>query len=112
MVPDEKIILMSSCSSFCYGELSFRWSLYMYDDPDMPEPFNLTDLSAISPEEFQNMASSPINQIDIAIKPNSLEKDRKYIVAFRATRPSDVYGELRYTMFINSPPRTGKQEGD
>lgn len=110
VVPDEKIILKSKCSAYCYGELSFSWSLYMYDDPNMPEPFNLTDLNAFSAEEFQNIASSPTNQIDIAIKPNSLEKDRKYIVAFRATRPSGVHGELRYTMLMNSPPSIGKRK--
>jgi hypothetical protein len=81
----------------------------MYDDPNTPEPFNLTDLNTFSPEEFQNMASNPINQLDIAIRPNSLEIGRKYIIAFRATRPSGVYGELRFTMLVNSPPVRGKE---
>ena len=80
----------------------------MYDNQNMPEPFNLTDLYAFSPEEFQNMASSPTNQLDIAIKPHSLTSGRKYIMAFRAIRPSGVYGELRYTMLVNSPPNKGK----
>jgi hypothetical protein len=81
----------------------------MYDNPNTPEPFNLTDLNAFSPEEFQNMTSSPINQLDIAIRPDSLGIDRKYVIAFRAARPSGVYGELRYTMRVNAPPLRGKE---
>ena len=73
----------------------------------MPEPYNLTGLNEIPRNELENMASKPLDELDLAIKPNTLKTNKKYIVAFRATRPSGVYGELRYTMLINSPPVEG-----
>ena len=108
-MPDEKIILKSSCSAFCIGMLQFNWSLYLYDDVNMPEPYNLTDLNEIDQTKLQGMASNPINELDLAIKPNSLQPGRKYIIAFRAQRPNNVYGELRYTLFIDAPPENGKR---
>ena len=73
----------------------------------MPEPYNLTDLNEIPRNVLEIMASKPVDELDIAISPNTLEINRKYVLAFRATRPSGVYGELRYTMMINSPPTKG-----
>lgn len=73
----------------------------------MPEPYNLTDLNVITNEELQNMAWNPTNELGLAIKPNSLQTGRKYTLAFRATRPSGVYGEVRYTMLVNAPPENG-----
>ena len=106
---DEKIILASKCTAHCYGKLEFGWSLYSYDDVSMPEPYNLTDLNEIPKDELENMASNPVNELDLAIKPNSLKAGGKYILAFQATRPNRVYGELRYTMLINDPPLNGKK---
>ena len=104
---DEKMILTSFCNAHCYGELSFIWSLYQYDDVNTPEPYNLTDLTEIPRNELESMTSKPLDELDLAIKPGRLEINRKYIVAFRASRPSGVYGELRYTMLINQPPQPG-----
>ena len=72
------------------------------------EPFNLSSLNEIPPAELQGIASNPINELDIAIKPHSLSIGKKYIFAFRAIRPSGVYGELRTTVIVNSPPVGGK----
>ena len=74
----------------------------------MLEPYNLTDLNEIARDEFQKMASNPINELDLAIRPNSLEGGRKYVFAFRATRPDGVYGERRHTVVINAKPQNGK----
>ncbi|XP_028412301.1 uncharacterized protein LOC114535123 [Dendronephthya gigantea] len=104
---DEKIILESFCDARCYGELTFLWSLYLYDDVNTPEPYNLTELIEIPREEFSNMTSNPVDELDLAIKPNSLKENKKYIAAFRAIRPSGVVGELRYTLLMNSPPERG-----
>ena len=54
------------------------------------------------------MTTNPIDELDIAIKPNSLKVGKKYIIAFRAIRPNGVYGELRNTVIVNSPPIGGK----
>ena len=54
------------------------------------------------------MASNPINELNIAVKPHSLKVGKKYTFAFRATRASGVYGELRTTVIVNSPPVGGK----
>ena len=107
-LPDEKAILLSSCTDFCYGELKFNWSLYEYDDVDQVEPFYLSNLKVIPKVEFQNMTMNPIDELNIAIKPNSLKVGRKYTIAFRAIRPNGVYGELRTTVIVNSPPIGGK----
>ena len=98
---------MSSCAKFCFGELSFNWSLYEYDNVRQFEPFDLSTLKAIPAEEFQNMAANPTDELALAIKPDSLKVDRKYTIAFRAMRPSGVFGELRTTVIVNSPPHGG-----
>ena len=108
-LPDERTVLASSCSSLCYGELAFSWSLYSYDHVDQLEPFNLSSLNEFPPNEFENMVFNPIDELSLAIKPDSLQVGKKYIVAFRATRPSGVYGECRTTMIMNSPPVGGKR---
>ena len=109
VVPDKKTILVSSCSSFCYGELEFSWSLYLYDDINQLEPFNLSSLNQIPKDEFENMTSNPLDELNLAIKPDSLQAGKKYTVAFRATRPTGVYGECRTTVIVNSPPAGGKR---
>ena len=98
---------MSECSKYCVGELTFSWSLYLYDDINQREPFNLSTLNEIPPAEFQNMASNPINELNIAIKPHALKIGKKYTFAFRATRTGGVYGELRTTVMVNAPPYGG-----
>ena len=54
------------------------------------------------------MATNPVDELDIAIRPNSLKIGKKYMFAFRATRTNGVYGELRTTVIVNSPPTVGK----
>ena len=108
-VPDKKAILVSTCDSFCYGELTFSWSLYSYDDINQLEPFNLSALNEIPKDEFQHMTSNPPDEINLAIKPDSLQVGKKYTIAFRATRPSGSYGECRTTVIVNSPPVGGKR---
>ena len=108
VIPDEKIIIKANCKSLCYGKLDFGWSMYMYDDINMPEPYNLTDLNEITQEQLAAMALNPTNELDLAIKQDSLQPGGKYILAFRAIRPSRVYGEVRYTMFVNAGPVNGK----
>jgi hypothetical protein len=105
---DEKTILQSACSAFCTGELTFSWSLYCYDDINTPEPLNLSSLHEIPQSEFQDMVYNPINELDLAIKPYSLQPGKKYTLAFRATRPTGALGELRTTLLVNSPPAGGK----
>ena len=100
---------MSRCSMFCTGELAFSWSLHSYDDINQAEPFNLSSLNEIPKEQFENMVSNPLDELELAIKPNSLHVGKKYTVAFRATRPSGVYGECRTTVIVNSPPVGGKR---
>lgn len=102
------MILLSTCKSHCSGELKFGWSLYLYDHLNQPEPYNLSTLNEIPKHEFQKMASNPINELDLAIKPDTLQIGRKYTLAFRATRPSGSYGECRTTVLVNSPPVGGK----
>lgn len=55
------------------------------------------------------MASNPINELNLAIKPNTLQVGKKYTFAFRATRLSGAYGECRTTVTVNSPPVGGKR---
>ena len=107
MLPDQKIILTSSCSKYCSGELSLNWTLYEYDHVNQPEPTDLTDLNEVPQKEFENMAANPTNELEIAIKPHSLKAGRKYTIAFRATRPNGIFGEYRTTVFVNSPPVGG-----
>jgi hypothetical protein len=104
----EKTILQSSCAAFCTGELSFSWSLFLYDDINTPEPLNLSALHEIPTRQFQEMVYNPINELDVAIKPYSLLLGKKYTLAFRAARPSGVIGELRTTILVNLPPTGGK----
>ena len=73
----------------------------------MPEPYNLTNLNEIARDEFEQMACNPVDELDIGIKAYSLKPGKKYILSLRAIRPSGVYGELRYTMLINTPPKNG-----
>ena len=73
----------------------------------MPEPYNLSKLNEIAKDEFEQMACNPLDSLDIGIKPYSLEPGKKYILNFKAMRPNGVYGELRYTMLINTPPENG-----
>ncbi len=47
MNPDAKLILESTCAKYCYGELEFKWSLFWFDNNDMPEPFLLTELNEV-----------------------------------------------------------------
>jgi hypothetical protein len=53
------------------------------------------------------MTTSPIDALEIALKPKSLEPVKKYILAFRAFRPNGVFGELRYTLLTNDAPVDG-----
>jgi hypothetical protein len=73
----------------------------------MPEPYNLTSLNETAKDEFEQMACNPIDGLDIGVKAYSLEPGKKYTLALKAMRPSGVYGELRYTMLINTPPENG-----
>ena len=108
MISDEKTILQSNCEAYCTGKLRFSWSLYIFDNINSPEPLNLSSLHEIPQEEFQNMVYNPINELSLAIKPNALQCDKKYILAFQAIRPSAVLGEQRSTLLVNSPPTGGK----
>lgn len=107
--PDEKTILFSSCNKFCAGELTFSWSLYLYDNIKQREPFNLSSLNEVPKADFQNMALNPVDELEIAIKPDSLQAGKKYTIAFRATRASGVYGECRTTVIVNTRPVGGKR---
>ena len=107
-ISDEKAILKSNCEAHCTGELKFSWSLYVFDNISAPEPLNLSSLYEIPEQDFQKMVLNPINELALAIKPDALQCGKKYILAFRATRPSGAYGELRTTILINSPPVGGK----
>jgi hypothetical protein len=73
----------------------------------MPEPYNLSALNEFPSSQLTEMASSPIDALEIAIKPNTLEPKTKYILAFRAFRPNGVFGELRYTFLTNDAPVDG-----
>ncbi|XP_028408505.1 sperm receptor for egg jelly-like [Dendronephthya gigantea] len=106
--PDEKTILLSKCSRFCAGELTFSWSLYLYDNINQHEPFNLSSLTEVPEADFQNMAMNPVDELEIGIKPDSLQVGKKYTIAFRATRVSGVYGECRTTVIVNTPPAGGR----
>ena len=92
-------MLLSKCSGLCFGELAFRWSLYSYDHINQLEPFNLSSLNQVPKGEFENITTNPLNELNIAIKPDDLQVGKKYAVSFRATRPSGVYGECRTTSF-------------
>ncbi|CAB4035285.1 Hypothetical predicted protein, partial [Paramuricea clavata] len=107
IISDEKTILQSECSAFCSGELTFSWSLYCYDEINTPEPLNLSSLHEIPQSEFQDMVYNPINELDLAIKPYSLQPGKKYTLAFQASRPTGTLGELRTTLLVNSPPAGG-----
>ncbi|XP_028413722.1 uncharacterized protein LOC114536576 [Dendronephthya gigantea] len=102
-----KTIMRADCSSFCQGELMFNWTLHLYDDIHDPEPLNLSALHEISSKEFQNMVRNPINELDLSIKPDALQPGKKYTLAFRATRPSGIFGEVRTTLLVNGPPLGG-----
>ena len=106
---EEKFILKSKCNKHCYGELSFTWTLYRYDDLNSAEPYNLSTLHEFTSTELKEMTSSPIDALEIAIKPKMFEQRRKYILAFRGFRPSGVFGELRYTFVTNDAPVDGMQ---
>ncbi len=88
--------------------MTLNWYLYQYDDINQLEPFNLSTLNVIPKEKFEDMASNPINELNLAIKPDTLQVGKKYTIAFRAARASGVYGECRTTVIINSPPVGGK----
>jgi hypothetical protein len=55
------------------------------------------------------MAFNPLDELSLGIKPDYLQAGKKYIVAFRATRLSGMYGECRTTVIVNSPPTGGKR---
>ena len=64
-------------------------------------------LNEFTSNQLTEMTSSPIDALEIAVKPNVLEPKTKYILAFRAYRPSGVFGELRYTLLTNEAPVNG-----
>ena len=108
MNPDEKLILEATCEKRCYGQLDLTWSLYWYDNPDTPEPFNLTTLNVIPSDKLRDMVTNPITEIGMAFKANSLVPGRKYVLQLIAKRPNGVFGELRETLLINTAPIDGK----
>ena len=73
----------------------------------MPEPYNLTDLNEIPKDKFEKMSCNPVDGLELGIKSYSLHPGKKYILSFRAVRPSGVFGELRYTLLVNEPPKNG-----
>jgi hypothetical protein len=81
--------------------------LYRYDNLNTPEPYNLSALHEFTSNELKEMTTSPIDALEIALKPKSLEPVKKYILAFRAFRPSGIFGELRYTLLTNDAPVDG-----
>ena len=52
--------------------------------------------------------TNPINELQMAFRPNVLVPNRKYILQLTATRPNNVTGELRYTMLMNDVPTGGE----
>ena len=105
--PDEKLILTAACSERCYGQLTFTWTLFLYEKYDMPEPFNLSTLNQTTADDLRNMVSNPIEELSLAFKPKSLEPGRKYVLQLTAKRPNGVFGELRNTLRINTSPADG-----
>ena len=45
--PDEKLIVESTCTANCYGQLEFQWTLFWFDNIDTPEPFDLSELNKV-----------------------------------------------------------------
>jgi hypothetical protein len=56
------------------------------------------------------MVTNPIDELQMAFKPNTLIADRKYILQLTARRPNNVSGEFRYTMLMNDAPTGGQFE--
>ena len=48
--PDEKLIIESTCTANCYGQLELKWILFWFDNIDMPEPFDLSELNEVGAE--------------------------------------------------------------
>ena len=105
---DQKLQLKGTCV-ICFGTLSFEWKLFRH--PPSPKIRDPTDTKKMKEFEVLNLdqiTTTSITSLDLAVKPDKMARDTYYTALFRAIRPSGQYGEYFHTFLTNSPPENGK----
>ena len=105
MDPGEKLVLEGSCRD-CYGRIKFEWGLLKYNSLTADEN-NASTNELIPREQFENMLFTPLQSLNVAIKPNQLAANTKYSLRIRGYRSPSVYGESLYVFITNHPPVNG-----
>lgn len=103
---DQKLQLKGTCV-ICFGTLSFEWKLYRHPPfPKIKDPTDTTSMEEV--KHLDQITTTSITSLDLAVKPDKLARDTYYTVIFKAIRPSGQYGEYFHTFLTNSPPENGK----
>lgn len=103
---DQKLQLKGTCV-ICFGTLSFKWKLFRH--PQFRKITDPTDTDSMKEVPYlDQITTTSIRSLDLAVKPDKLARDTYYTAVFRAERPSGQYGEYFHTFLTNSPPENGK----
>ena len=91
----------------CFGTLSFEWKLFRHPPSrKITDPTDTTLMKKVL--NLDQITTTSITSLDLAVKPDKLARDTYYTALFRAKRPSGQYGEYFHTFLTNSPPENGK----
>ena len=105
---DQKLQLKGTCV-ICFGTLSFEWKLYRHPPfTKIKDPTDTTSMKEFEVLDLDQITTTSITSLDLAVKPDKLARDTYYTALFRAKRPSGQYGEYFHTFLTNSPPENGK----
>ena len=102
---DQKLPLEGTCK-VCFGELTFSWELFRHKELGT-DPVDTGNMVKIS--KLQDLSTTSITSLNLALKENALHRDTGYTAFFRAYRQNGQYGEYIHTFVTNSPPENGKQ---
>ena len=105
---DQKLQLKGTCV-ICFGTLSFVWKLFRHPPSSkIKDPTDTKEMKEFEVLNLDQITTTSITSLDLAVKPDNMARDTYYTALFRAIRPSGQYGEYFHTFLTNSPPETGK----
>lgn len=70
------------------------------------DPIDKDNLEPVN--HLEEISTTPINSLNLALKEDSLPKDTGFTAFFRAHRLNGQFGEYIHTFVTNSPPENGK----
>ena len=71
-------------------------------------PTDTGNMVPIIGRDLEEISTTPIDSLNLAIKEHELSKDTGYTALFKAHRLNRQYGEYIHTFITNSPPENGK----